>query len=982
MSLRNRSLSGLLWGLASLLLSASLCAQLRPNISDPLSAQASSRIVGGIDDGVLQPLPGNRYPLARPEFDAGAVSPDLPMQSMVLVLQPSQAQAAALDALLDAQRNPASLHFHQWLTPDQFAEHFGASAEDVQRIVSWLQSSGMQIGEVTPSRRMITFSGTASQVERAFSTTMRQYRVNGVLHVANATDPSIPSALAPVVNGVLSLHNFPLHAMHGTPVPQITFGNVHYVTPADLAVIYDVNPLYTQGVDGSGQSIAVVGRSNLNLSDIRAFRSSFGLPANDPQVIVNGANPGTANAAELVEATLDAEYAGAMARSSTVKFVATASTSASDGSFLSAQYIVNQNLAPVMTMSFGICEADLGGAANAWINALWQQAAAQGITVLVASGDSGAAGCDNPSSASAQYGLAVNGLCSTPYDLCIGGTQFNDTASPSLYWSATNAASDASALGYIPEVVWNESASVSNAESTPSLWAGGGGRSSIYSKPAWQSGNGVPLDDRRDVPDLSLTAAGHDGYMIVLGGQQFVVSGTSAASPSMASIFALIVQGTGARLGLANPNLYVLANRENSTDAAVFHDIIEGNNSVPGLTGFSAGAGYDLASGLGSVDASALVAHWQDGQSSPAIELTLSNSSIIVAPSSSAPIAIAVAGSGGLNAAVTLATSGLPEGISTTFAPASIAAPGSGNSSLRVAIASTVAAGSYLFNVVATSGSLSSSTVAKVTVVAPTITSVSATNPAIFGSSVTFTATITSGGLTGTAEATGAVTFKVGSTTIGTASVSGDTATLNEKVSTSNGYSVGSDLITATYSGDTSYGASTGTSTLMVAAPTYTLTAFPTAVSTTTGDNATVTINLASANYAGTVTLAAHCNSASATAPPVTLSNNGTGSSTLTISAMASSNHAPVVPWKSGAAVVFCAVLLGTPFTRRWKRELAVLLTATAISIAGLLMACGGGGGSSLNPTPQTYTVTVTPTGSGTVTNPSPVIITVARVGS
>ena len=672
-------------------------AQPRSTISDLLNVRASSRIVGEIDDGVTRLLRGNRHPLARAEFDAGSVAAELPMQRMVLVLQPSAAQADSLDALLEALQNPASRYFHQWLTPEQFAERFGASVEDVQRIENWLQSHGMQIDEIAPSRRAITFSGTASQVERAFATRIRQYRVNGALHVANSTDPSIPAALAPVVAGVLSLNDFPLHAMlssRGTPVSQVTYGNTHYVTPGDLAVIYDVNPLYTQGLDGSGQSIAVVARSNINLSDVHSFRARFGLPANDPEVIVNGNDPGTSNSGELMEATLDVEYAGALARSSTVKFVTSASTSASDGSYLSAQYIVNQNLAPVMTMSFGVCEAELGASGNAFIESLWQQAAAQGITVLVSAGDSGAAGCDSASSTQAQYGLGVNGLCSTPYDLCVGGTQLDDTANPSQYWSASNVSGNASALGYIPEVVWNES--------TPGLWAGGGGSSTLYRKPAWQTGEGVPSDGKRDVPDLSLTAAGHDGYMIFKGGQQFVVAGTSAATPSLAGIFALVAESAGTRLGVANSTLYALANQQGS--AAAFHDVTDGSNSVPGLTGYSAAAGYDPASGLGSVDANELVAHWRDGQAAPSIQLSVSTSPVTVARSAVSSITVHVTTSGGDSAAVTLTASGLPKGMTATFSPANIVAPGSWT--MRLAAASTVAAGSYSIRVAATSGSL------------------------------------------------------------------------------------------------------------------------------------------------------------------------------------------------------------------------------------------------------------------------------------
>jgi hypothetical protein len=549
------------------------------------------------------------------------------------------------------------------------------------------------------------------------------------MHMANATDPSIPSALVPVVNGVLSLHDFRPQATHTTPAarpaarpsPQITFGNENFVSPADLAVIYNVNPLYTQGITGLGESVAVVARSNIFLSDVRSFRQSFALPANDPQVILNGADPGTANSGDFVEATLDAEYAGALARNSTVKLVASASTATSDGAFLSAQYIVNQNLAPVLSMSFSLCEAQMGASGNAYMNALWQQASVQGITVLVASGDSGAAGCDASSSTTAVNGLAVNAICSTPNSLCVGGTEFNDTANPSLYWSAYNAnGTQASALGYIPEVVWNESG---NQNGNPGLWAGGGGHSSLYPKPAWQSGAGVPADGKRDVPDLSLTAAAHDGYIVVLGGVESVVGGTSAATPTLAGVFALVAQSTGVRQGAANSTLYALAGQQSSGGPAVFHDVATGNNSVPGITGFTATTAYDLASGLGSVDVHALVTHWSSAsiatQPKPALQLTLSASALSLAPSASTQITAKVAGSGGFSAAVKLATTALPKGISVAINTASIASPGSGSALLQLTVAPTVAAGSYGFSVVASSGSLSSSSAVTLVVVTP-----------------------------------------------------------------------------------------------------------------------------------------------------------------------------------------------------------------------------------------------------------------------
>jgi len=735
-------LSGRTWLTLVLLVGSSVLAGRmeaeNARVAEPLAVRASSRIVGEIEQDSMHILRGDRHRMARPEFDAGAVAGDFPMEKMVLVLRPSEEQQTALEALIAAQHDPASPQFQQWLTPEQYAEHFGVSENDLARLTSWLEGKGFSIDSVDSARRSVVFSGTARLVEQAFATSIRRYNVKGAMHIANAVEPSIPEALAPVVNGIVSLHDFRAHAQHlpmVSPSTQYTFGGSHFVTPADLATIYDIAPLYSQGLKGSGQSVAVVARSNINLADVRTFRSTFGLPANDPQVIVNGTDPGTANADELLETTLDAEYAGALAPGATVKLVASTHSATTDGTYLSAQYIVNQNLAPVMTMSFGVCEADLGSSGAAFINSLWQQAAAEGITVLVSAGDSGAAGCDDPSEATGVLGQAVNGLCSTAYDLCVGGTEFNDSGNPSPYWAQTSSPAGASALQYIPETAWNES--------PPGLDAGGGGASKLYSKPAWQGGKGVPSDGHRDVPDLSLTAAGHDGYMIVMNGAEYAVGGTSAASPALAGIFALVAQGTGARLGLANPSLYALAG--SNTGAATFHDITTGNNSVPGVAGYAATAGYDLATGLGSVDASALVALWGQIQGSPKItaDVTLATTgdAITIAPGASGSMKITTAGNAAFDASVSFKITGLPAGVTASFSPASIAAPGSGSSTLTLAATKSAAGGSYNLTLTATAGSLVKSV--PITLSVPALSATAAANamsmPQGASSSITLT---------------------------------------------------------------------------------------------------------------------------------------------------------------------------------------------------------------------------------------------------
>jgi subtilase family serine protease len=688
--------------------------------ASPLDVQPRDRITSFIDDEQRVTLTGNRHPLAQAQYDKGPVAPDFPMEHMLLTLLPDSAQQEALDQLVAAQHNPGSPYYHQWLTPEQFAERFGVSEGDTAQIAGWLLSHGMEVEEITAGRRTIIFSGTAGQVQQAFHTEIHIYNVGNEVHHANATDPEIPAALAQVVGGVVSLHDFYSAPLHLSPrkasSPEFTSGGSHYLAPADFATIYDLAPAYQAAITGSGQSIAIVARSNIKMSDVQQFRSYFALPANNPQIIVNGADPGVFSSDEETEADLDAEWSGAVAKAATIKFVVSKSTNSSDGVNLSAQYIVNNNLAPVMSTSFGLCEASLGSTGNSFFNALWQQAAAEGITAFISSGDNGAAGCDSASATTATHGLGVNGLCSSPYSVCVGGTEFSDS-NASLYWSSFNAAgSQGSALSYIPEVVWNES-------SSGGLWAGGGGSSSVYSKPSWQSGTGVPADGKRDVPDVSLTAAGHDGYLIYQEGGMYVVGGTSAASPSFAGLMALVVQNTAARHGNANTVFYPLATKQRSGGAVVFHDITVGNNSVPGQTGYTAKVGYDQASGLGSVDASVLVNHWSDGIVVPGFALAPSASSVSVIAGSSGSVTVNVTVSGGFKSAVVLTITGLPSGVSAAFSPTTLPSPGSGSSALKLTATSSAAPGVHAATVTGTSGSTIEHASISVTVeAAPTFT--------------------------------------------------------------------------------------------------------------------------------------------------------------------------------------------------------------------------------------------------------------------
>jgi pseudomonalisin len=672
---------------------SSLAAFFAALISAPFAVLAQapakspvSQIRGPIVESDVVTLFGNTHPLARVENDRGELAAATPLNRLVLQLQLDAARQTELDELTEAQQDPASPLYHQWLSAEEYGTRFGVSDADLASITGWLQSHGFAVEEIPASRRLILFSGTAGQVADAFHTEMHSYLNEGESHIANREDPQIPRALAGVVSGIVSLHDFrrnpAMHSIRAAAQPEDSQGSTHHLFPADFATIYDLNPLYTAGKKGSGVSIAIVGRSNINLNDIQTFRNYANLAANQPSIVLDGINPGLI-AGDQDEATLDVEWAGAVAPAASVKFVVAASTATSDGVDLAAQYIVNHKTAPVMSTSFGNCEAHMGATELAFYNSLWQQAASEGISAFVASGDSGAAGCEAGSSNKGSS-AAVNGLCSSPYATCVGGTEFNEGSAASKYWAAADGAGGESARSYIPEEVWNESA----LKGGTGLWASGGGISRVYTQPSWQKGiSGANSNGMRAVPDVALTAAAHDGYLVLLNSSWYSVSGTSAASPTFAGIVALVAEKMAAGQGNVNPVLYGML----SSVAGVFHETPSGNNSVTGVQGFTAsGAAYNLATGLGSVDANMLVSHWP--VPAPAVPqgftLTPSVKTEAMLPGTHATFTVAVVGTGGYSGAVTLAAK-TPSGVTLTFSPASIK-PGT-SATVTLTLAATAA---------------------------------------------------------------------------------------------------------------------------------------------------------------------------------------------------------------------------------------------------------------------------------------------------
>jgi hypothetical protein len=611
----------------------------------PQASPVPARITQAIDDTQLFTLKGNVHPLAQARFDQGAVSDATPMQRMMLVLQRSPEQETALQQLMNEQLSKDSPSFHQWLTPQQFGQQFGPSDTDIQTITTWLTQQGFQQIKVGAGRLAIEFSGNAGQVRDAFHTEIHHFLVNGKMRQANVSNPQVPAALAPVVAGVLTLHNFPrksykvdsgthigTHNNQGLPQFTTTSGcgtgqaePCYVLGPADFAKVYNIPSSLT----GANEQIGIVADSNINPQDVTDFRNLFGLPSNPPNIILNGPDPGFNG--DEGEADLDVQVSGMVAPNATIDFVVSEDTLTAAGIDLSAFYIIDNNIAPVMSESFGDCEFALGSSGNTFYNELWEQAAAQGITVAISAGDNSSAGCDNFDTASeAENGLDISGIASTPYNVAVGGTDFDDVGTQSNFWSSTNASGSLeSALGYIHETTWNDScaatatsANLNTICASPNGIVGGsGGPSGInavtfagYAKPPWQSGiipNGVAAgDNHRYIPDVSLFASeGLHSLSFYLvceadsvppdnppscassGPFSFEgVGGTSASSPAFAAIMALINQNNG-RQGNANPTLYKIAatsgqscnsSTENLTGSAcAFNDVTKGNNAVP-----------------------------------------------------------------------------------------------------------------------------------------------------------------------------------------------------------------------------------------------------------------------------------------------------------------------------------------------------------------------------------------------------------------
>ena len=664
----------------------SLCLMLTLCAFSPAQSGPASRITQPINDAFRVTLKGNVHPLAQAHFDLGTVPDSFPASGMVLLLQRSPEREAALQQFLEDAHRPGSPTFHKWLKPDQLGKLYGLTDSEIATVSGWLQEHGFAVSRINRAKTAIEFSGTAGEVRSAFHTQIHAYLVKGEEHYTNDVDPQIPAALAPVIAGITPINDF-------RPKSYINnFGKAVYdrrskkfvadwtfpagqdsldLAPGDFALQYDLGPLYAADITGSGITIGLIGASNVDPTVVATYRSFFGLPANPLNVVIDGSDPGENDA--VVESYLDVELSGAVAPGATINLYTAADTSVQSGLYLAAQRAVDDDQASILSMSYGLCEQNLGSAGNQFWYSLWEQAAAQGQTSFVSAGDGGPAGCDDFNNGQpAQYGIAMNGFSSTPWNVSVGGTDFyyssyngNSSAQQTqlaTYWDTVPTIfPTTSLLQPVPEQAWNDPFGLNLSDggiynpNNPDIVAGSGGPSNCasgtdasdgtysscsagYPKPSWQTGQGVPNDGVRDLPDVSLFAAAGEndsfypfcaaeGDCVVSDGDLTIgiVGGTSASSPAMAGILALIEQKYGPQ-GQANYILYPLA----AQHASAFHDITTGSNIVPCQQGspnctlstasdntngyytfgYYAGPGYDMATGLGSVDANQLFNNW------------------------------------------------------------------------------------------------------------------------------------------------------------------------------------------------------------------------------------------------------------------------------------------------------------------------------------------------------------------------------------
>jgi hypothetical protein len=756
-------------------------------------AGPKNRILREIDSSQMTRLHGNVSPRLQMGTDQGRLNGAMKLKGASLIFGPSASQKAALQTLLAQQQDRTSPNYHKWLTPEEYADRFSMSQSDIDKVTAWLKSQGFTIDGVSRSRNRVSFSGTVAQIESVFQTEFHQYLVDGEEQFANATELSVPAALSSSALGFRNLNDLRLKPRVRKFNPNFTSsmsGNT-FLAPADIATIYNLNGLYNAGFDGTGQTIAVVGQTAIKLSDISNFRSAAGLPAKAPQLLLVPGGVSTIVVADEVEADLDIEWSGAVAKNATIIYVYTDQSNAQGGVIGAWDYAIQNDVAPIISISYGTCETGVTASDITFLQTDAQQANLQGQTVVSAVGDIGATDCEARTARIATHGLSVDLPGALQEVTGIGGTTFtgDDNHNPTFWAPSNDPLTGGSALQYIQETTWNDGFGSST----------GGGVSTVITKPSWQAPPLTPADGHRDVPDVSLSASpNHDPYLVCGADQSggtcvngfrdasnnlLAVGGTSVGAPEFAGMIALINQATenSAGSGNVNPTLYSLA----ASTPAAFHDIKTGNNkqlcqggstgctsanshvqianqksSFPAYAGlmlvpfcavfislgrqrwvtalgmvllvavfslqiacgggsnnnnntpppnvsigWSAGTGYDLVTGLGSVDASTLASAWPFYTTSPAFNLSAAPTTITttVGTQGSSTITLTRTNSS-FSDNVNLTCIAIPLNATCTVNPTLVTLNGSSTTGTTTVKVSAPTAGTYLVSVTAMGG--------------------------------------------------------------------------------------------------------------------------------------------------------------------------------------------------------------------------------------------------------------------------------------
>jgi subtilase family serine protease len=907
-------------------------------------AQFADRVPQSFDPTPAAVLPYHHPLWASPANDQGALDANQSIDNLTMVLARSPQQQQAFDQLLVDQQNPASPEYHHWLTPVEVGTRFGLSDHEIASISGWLESQGLHVNWVAPSKIFIAFGGSAASIGHAFGTSMHAYKVHGDDRISVSSDPRVPTALAPVIQAVRGLFTIQERPQshsraESSTGPEATLSDgSHVIAPADFAVIYDVPSSLT----GSGVTIGIVGESRTDMADFTNFKSLTGSTFTNPTEVIptayGGVDPGAAlttpPACEATntctqavneqidlqgEATLDVTRSGTVAPGANLVLVTAAyePTGSSDGIYTDAQYIVGTTSSPgpfqVMSISFGGCESGDGPSDVSEWSSVFQSAQMEGISVFVSSGDSGAAGCDISFQTPPAVATAAspNALCSPMYETCVGGTEFNDTASPSTWWSSSNGTGFLSALSYIPEGAWNEPGDTTDGFDVAGT---GGGVSAYVATPSWQTGTGVPSAKAgRYTPDVAFSSSGHDAYFncmaaaggscVVSGGSfEFIETyGTSAAAPSMAGVAALLDQKMAGGQGNLDPTIYSLA----ASRPAAFHDVTVTssgvsscgvgtpsmcNNSVASSTALTGGTqgylvqtGYDEATGWGSLDVSTFINDYAASSSTitPTVNVTPGATTITIAESLTVSITVSSTGNPTPTGSVTL-TSGTYTSSAATLS--------SGAASIIVP-AGSLAQGTDTLSVSYTPDSGSSSTYNSATgtntVLVDSLQTPSVTvtpGSSSISTSQSLTVSVTVGKTPGFGTPTGSVKLTSGSYASSSTTLSSGKASI---VIPAGSLATGSDTLTVAYTPDSTstpiYNSNTGSTPVTVTglpAPPVTVTAGSSTI--TTGQPLSVSVKVSATSGNPTPTGSVKLSSGSYTSAAATLS---AGAATIAIPA-------------------------------------------------------------------------------------------------